>query len=132
MLPCVLTVGPEIWLMVVPSSQGFGGFGGSLHMLQPPNFWLTKAWPHHSKVLAILAMLCGLWLVTTAVCVANPLDVEGNTDVFVGIILADAVTGFLCLSDSILSLDPGGIEGLVDGLVQVGSEGASCLVLVVR
>jgi hypothetical protein len=53
----------------------------------------------------------------TAMRVANPLDVDGNTYGFLGVILWDVVTGFLCLSNSILSPDLGGLEGLVDGVV---------------
>jgi hypothetical protein len=49
--------------------------------------------------------------------VATPLDVDGNTYGFLGVILWDVVTGFLCLSNSILSPDLGGLEGLVDGVV---------------
>jgi hypothetical protein len=49
--------------------------------------------------------------------VANPLDVDGNTYGFLGVILWDVVTGFLCLKNSILSPDLGGLEGLIDGVV---------------
>jgi hypothetical protein len=100
-------------------------------MLQPLSFQLTKAWPHHSKVLAISVSLCGLWSNLRPQFVLQiPLTWKETHIVSLASFFGDVVTGFFCLSNAVSGPDAGGFEGLVDGIVRVGSDRGSRLVVV--